>query len=153
LPREQRNRFEEEWSSHLNEIPGELGKVIAALGFIQASRCMALGVTPLKRAADMTIAGILVLFCAPLFFFVPLLIKIDSPGPIFVTRHLKGSNGLAIPVLEFRTGKTRIGRAVRLTGYHRLPYLINVLRGQASLPPFKDYAGVIRRRLGFPPRQ
>src|ERR1700751_4821393 len=56
LPDEQRDRFEEEWLSHLNEIPGEVGKVIAALGFVRASRRMSPGVTAIKRVSDIAAA-------------------------------------------------------------------------------------------------
>lgn len=32
LPECQRERFSEEWASHISEVPGELGKVAVALG-------------------------------------------------------------------------------------------------------------------------
>ena len=37
LPEDQRQRFAEEWRSHVNEIPGDAGKLIVALGFLVAS--------------------------------------------------------------------------------------------------------------------
>jgi hypothetical protein len=70
LPEDQRSRYEEEWSSYLVEVPGELGKLVAALGFAQASRCMALGVTPVKRAAHMAAAGVSLLLCCSMFLFI-----------------------------------------------------------------------------------
>lgn len=36
LPADQRERYREEWRSHLNEIPGEIGKLVATLGFFWA---------------------------------------------------------------------------------------------------------------------
>jgi hypothetical protein len=41
LPAEERERFAEEWLSHIDEIPGEVGKLVAAVGFIIAARRIA----------------------------------------------------------------------------------------------------------------
>jgi hypothetical protein len=40
LPQDQRERFDEEWRSHINETPGELGKLLVAFGLPRASRVM-----------------------------------------------------------------------------------------------------------------
>lgn len=40
LPENQRERYSEEWHSHLNEVPGEIGKLVTALGFLPASLTM-----------------------------------------------------------------------------------------------------------------
>ena len=37
LPADQQLRFGEEWRSHIDETPGEIGKLILALGFIVAA--------------------------------------------------------------------------------------------------------------------
>jgi hypothetical protein len=37
LPRNKRDRFAEEWQGHLSEIPGNISKIVAALGFIMAA--------------------------------------------------------------------------------------------------------------------
>ncbi|MGI8570363.1 MAG: hypothetical protein ACR2KT_15590 [Methylocella sp.] len=36
LPENQRERFAEEWPSHVDQIPGEVGKLIATFGFLLA---------------------------------------------------------------------------------------------------------------------
>jgi hypothetical protein len=41
LPEAQRERFAEEWASHINEVRGEISKVAVALGCIFAARQMA----------------------------------------------------------------------------------------------------------------
>ena len=41
LPENQRARFEEEWQSHVDEVPGTVGKLLAAAGFSLAARKMA----------------------------------------------------------------------------------------------------------------
>jgi hypothetical protein len=45
LPESQRKRFTEEWQSHVDEIPGEVGKLIVAFGFLRASSKMSRGLT------------------------------------------------------------------------------------------------------------
>jgi lipopolysaccharide/colanic/teichoic acid biosynthesis glycosyltransferase len=41
LPEAQRERFSEEWTSHINEVKGEISKVAVALGLISAGQPMA----------------------------------------------------------------------------------------------------------------
>jgi hypothetical protein len=45
LPENQRQRFTEEWHSHVDEIPGEVGKLFVAFGFLRASSKMSRGLT------------------------------------------------------------------------------------------------------------
>jgi hypothetical protein len=42
LPENQRERFEEEWQSHVNEVPGQVGKILVAVGFSMAAYDVAL---------------------------------------------------------------------------------------------------------------
>ncbi len=37
LPEGRRERFQEEWQSHVNEVPGQIGKFLVALGFLFAA--------------------------------------------------------------------------------------------------------------------
>ena len=37
LPAEQRRRYEEEWNSHLDDVPGELGKLFASFSLLWAA--------------------------------------------------------------------------------------------------------------------
>ena len=41
LPEAQRERFSEEWASHIDEVTGEISKVAVALGCVSAARQMA----------------------------------------------------------------------------------------------------------------
>src|SRR5258708_685090 len=38
LPEDQRERYAEEWRSHIDETPGEIGKLIVGLGLLPAAR-------------------------------------------------------------------------------------------------------------------
>jgi hypothetical protein len=40
-PENQQERFKEEWQSHINEVPGTIGKLFAAAGFLLAAQSMA----------------------------------------------------------------------------------------------------------------
>jgi hypothetical protein len=42
LPEHQRERFEEEWQSHVNDVPGQVGKILVAMGFLIAAYDVAL---------------------------------------------------------------------------------------------------------------
>jgi hypothetical protein len=40
LSADQRERYREEWQSHIDEVPGNIGKIIAAVGFVLAAKKM-----------------------------------------------------------------------------------------------------------------
>src|SRR5260221_12175735 len=42
LPEKLRERFQEEWQSHINDVPGNIGKIVVALGFPVAAYNLAL---------------------------------------------------------------------------------------------------------------
>jgi hypothetical protein len=55
LPKNQRERFAEEWHSHINDTPGEIGKIYFALGLLLAPSAMPKPITtlePLDRRED-----------------------------------------------------------------------------------------------------
>jgi lipopolysaccharide/colanic/teichoic acid biosynthesis glycosyltransferase len=141
LPEEQRERCEEEWLAHVCDTPGEIGKLIAALGFLRAARAMSSDVTKSRRVFDILFATILLSFCGPLFLGIAIAIKAEGPGPIFVKRSVKGLKGRTVSLLTFQTslsGGSRdwviAGRFLRMLGLDELPLLINVLRGDITLP-------------------
>jgi hypothetical protein len=50
LPEALRERFSEEWASHINEVTGEINKVTVALGCISAARQVASSLKPSEPA-------------------------------------------------------------------------------------------------------
>lgn len=131
-----------------------------------------------KRLFDLlfTIPGLILVF--PLFLFIALWIKLDSPGPIFFRQERVGFGGRPFMILKFRTMVmnaesigpkvtsdgdpriTRSGRWLRKYKLDELPQLINVLKGEMSLvgprPEVPEYvahypADVREQVLSVPP--
>ena len=105
----------------------------------------------LKRLFDLLGAGAGLLALAPLFALLALLIKLDSPGPIFFRQWRVGLHGRPFRIFKFRTMSvqqtagaaeitvagdiriTRTGAWLRRWKLDELPQLIDVLRGTMSL--------------------
>jgi hypothetical protein len=143
LPEEQRERCEEEWLAHVCDTPGEIGKLIAALGFLRAARAMSSDVTKSRRVLDILFATILLFLFGPLFLCIAITIKAVDRGPIFVKQSVKGSRGRTVTLLIFRTSLsggslhwTRVGRLLQESRMAKLPLLISVIRGDIPLPAY-----------------
>lgn len=115
-----------------------------------------------KRGVDMILAFIALMFFAPLFVLIMLLVRLDSSGPIFFRRMAVGKSGRIFGMLKFRTmivdaeqvlqtndelreqyytnhcklkddpRITRLGKFLRKTSLDELPQLINVLTGDMT---------------------
>ncbi|WGM39675.1 exopolysaccharide biosynthesis polyprenyl glycosylphosphotransferase [Caulobacter sp. NIBR1757] len=106
----------------------------------------------LKRLQDLGIGLLALVLLAPVMAVVAVLIKLDSPGPIFFRQRRHGFNNEEIRVWKFRSMKheltdhtaskqvtgdddrvTPVGRFIRRTSLDELPQLFNVLAGEMSL--------------------
>ncbi len=106
----------------------------------------------LKRAVDLIISGIGLVVVSPLMMLIALIIKLESPGPVFYSQIRVGLDGKPFKMLKFRsmrvdaeadTGavwaarddprRTRVGALLRKLSLDELPQLINVLVGEMSL--------------------
>jgi len=116
----------------------------------------------LKALEDYIGAFLGLLALSPLFVVLAIMVKLDSPGPIFFRRRVMGRGGKPFDALKFRTmvvdadevlarqpslkkafekeyklkndpRVTRFGAFLRKTSLDELPQLINVLLGQMSL--------------------
>ena len=115
----------------------------------------------LKFSLDYALTIPTLLLIAPLLLVISLLIKLDSPGPVFYCRRVVGRNGREFNAYKFRTMHinsddrliadrgvwmevlngsidndprlTRTGRFLRRYGLDELPRLFNVLNRTMSL--------------------
>jgi Undecaprenyl-phosphate glucose phosphotransferase len=104
-----------------------------------------------KRAFDLVISAVALVFCIPVFVVIALAIRLDSQGPILFRQTRGGFNGRPFRICKFRTmtvledGRTmiqakrgdprvtRVGRWLRRTSLDELPQLFNVIKGEMSL--------------------
>jgi len=105
-----------------------------------------------KRAMDLCLGGVALIFFVPVMTLIALAIKSTSPGPVFYRQERMGLDGRTFQILKFRTmvpdaerstgpiwtapddpRVTPLGRWLRLTSLDEVPQLFNVLRGEMSL--------------------
>jgi Undecaprenyl-phosphate glucose phosphotransferase len=104
-----------------------------------------------KRLFDLLFAALALLAATPLFIIVAVLIKLDSPGPIFFVQRRYGFNQQPFRIIKFRSMRTledgavvpqtqrddprltRIGAWLRRWNIDEIPQLFNVLAGDMSL--------------------
>ena len=108
--------------------------------------------TGAKTAFDVAISLILLLFTAPIVLVTAVLIKLESPGPVFYRQERVGLNGKPFTLIKFRSMTvdaekhdgprwadvqdsrvTEVGRFIRKTRIDEIPQIINALRGEMSL--------------------
>lgn len=105
----------------------------------------------LKRLFDLTASVAGLAFMLPFFVLLAILIKLDSPGPVFFRQKRVGKNQKPFKIFKFRTMQThqpdkamqitvgadaritRVGHVLRRYKIDELPQLINVALGQMSL--------------------
>jgi exopolysaccharide biosynthesis polyprenyl glycosylphosphotransferase len=125
-----------------------------------------LGGLPLLTVRDFALRGYMLIFkrwidffgstlgmiaLSPLLLFVAILIKLESPGPVFFVQERMGLDGKPFLMLKFRSMRldaekngpgwtmeddprqTKIGRLLRQIEVDELPNLINVFLGEMSL--------------------
>ena len=116
----------------------------------------------IKRGLDIGVCLALVPLVVPLMLVVALVVRLDSPGPVFFVQERTGRHGRRFKMVKFRTMVrdaeelkaslahlsivpapdfkvlddpriTKVGRVLRATSLDELPQLANVLVGQMSL--------------------
>jgi exopolysaccharide biosynthesis polyprenyl glycosylphosphotransferase len=70
----------------------------------------------LKRTLDLASSAAGLVLLSPLFLFVAIRIKLDSPGPVFYRHERVGLGGRRIDVFKFRSMRTEFSRGSRYGG-------------------------------------
>lgn len=104
-----------------------------------------------KRAFDLVVALVVLVLFAPVLALTAILIKRESPGPVFFVQERVGKDGRPFRMYKFRTMHhhlsgdapaprshddpriTRIGRWLRRTSLDELPQFLNVITGDMSV--------------------
>jgi lipopolysaccharide/colanic/teichoic acid biosynthesis glycosyltransferase len=136
-----------------------------------------MGAEAAKRAFDAMVALLALVVLSPLLLALAVVVRLDSPGPVFYRAVRVGHRGRPLRMLKFRkmaaaaTGRpltldgderlTRSGAWLARTKLDELPQLWHVLRGEMSLvgprpeaPEFvarfpREYETILRVRPGI----
>lgn len=150
LPEDQRNRYEEEWESHLNDVPGEIGKLSVALGFFRAACRMASILKPkyrkftVNRIQVLSIClGYMAITLLPPLLCAIFISELLGDEPVIERSECVGIGGKRFIMYRFNCDAQFHRLMVRLLGKTKLDFLlafadnlpsfINFIRGDMAL--------------------
>jgi lipopolysaccharide/colanic/teichoic acid biosynthesis glycosyltransferase len=106
----------------------------------------------IKRSFDLAFSVMALVLLSPLLLAVAILIKLDSPGPVFFVQPRIGRQNKLFQLIKFRSMRqdcsdtagaqstsrrdhrvTRVGNFIRRTSIDELPQFINILKGDMSV--------------------
>lgn len=106
----------------------------------------------LKRALDIAVSAFVLVLFSPILLLLALLVKLSSPGPVFIVQERVGQDGRPFGCIKFRTmvqdaeresgpvwaspnddRRTKLGTIMRKYSLDEFPQFINVLLGEMSV--------------------
>lgn len=126
----------------------------------------------LKRSMDLVLAALSLAITFPVFVIAAIVIRLDSPGPVFLRQQRVGRGGRVFTLLKFRSMRadaeaetgpvwakehddrvTRAGRLLRKLRIDEIPQAINVLQGAMSFvgprPERPFFVEELKREIPF----
>jgi Undecaprenyl-phosphate glucose phosphotransferase len=120
----------------------------------------------LKRIFDIVFSGFVLFFLSPLYMVIAIMIKLESPGPVFYLPIRIGRNGKEFQMYKFRSMRsndsvfggtqstrvndpriTKIGAFIRRTSLDELPQFINVFLGDMSVVGPRPHRSFLDQQL------
>ncbi len=155
------------WYAPARKAPGrsQTEQIVHDLISIEGMIALPLAYRIAKRALDVVTSGLLLLLLSPVFLVLGIVIRRDSPGPVFFLQERVGHLGRPFQMIKFRTMTpgsmvnmhggihkqrrdprvTKVGTFLRATSLDELPQLINVFKGEMSLVgPRPEIAEIVR---------
>ncbi|SEK48844.1 sugar transferase [Halomonas daqiaonensis] len=102
----------------------------------------------IKRAFDISMASIMLVFLFPVMLGVALLLRLTMEGEVFFRQWRPGKDEIPFQVIKFKTMRdavdnqgeplpdkervTRLGLCIRRASLDELPQLLNILKGEMS---------------------
>lgn len=133
--------------------------------------CKSRKVLFLKRVLGIVLSLFGLIVTLPISFLIAILIKLDSPGPVFFVQERVGKDGKIFKLYKFRSMRTdmdsdspkwaskndpritRVGRIIRKLRLDEIPQMWNVLKGDMSFvgprPEQPYFVEMLRKKIPF----
>lgn len=104
-----------------------------------------------KRIFDIIVSVLAIIILSPIFIAIPIMIKLESQGPVFFKQRRIGKDAEEFLILKYRSMRidtpnvatdklthpeqyvTKVGKFLRKTSLDEIPQLFNIIKGDMSI--------------------